>query len=386
MTELDEFIEESCKMIGKEDTEVESANTDVDLLALKNFYRALGNNNPLYTDPNYATNTKYGCLTAPPTFVASIRYPASKGAFSKKDYSLANFMSGTTFEWFDVIRNGEKFTTELKLKEVYQKKSWKGRQAGVLVSEALYWNTYGGLIAAVTGTETMIPFKRGEEMFVEREMYRYSGEEIKKIEHDIDSEVVRGYKPLYWEEVNEGDKLTPVVKGPLDLMFMVPWLIATSPYIPLGELRYFKVKEKPGWKRLHPLMNWPYWDGDLVPEDLSSCKVYGMSLPYARGILRTSLAGELLTNWMSDEGFLRRLSVEVDPLKPQLYGDTVWIKGEITHKYKEKICGVLYYAVDVKIEGVNQLMELGTTGTATVYLPSRGAQVSLPIPKECENT
>ncbi len=382
---LDEFLEESRKLIGKEDTEVLPANTEMDLYAINNFARAIGEWNPIYTNTTYALTpyisqvTRYGCLIAPPTIIAAVRHPASQGAFSKKDYELANFFTSADIEWTDVIRIGDKVLNELKLADVSEKTGWKGRRTAVLASDAVYRNGYGGLIAKARSTVTFIPYERGKEMFYERGMYKYSEDEVEKMIEDLDKEAVRGSKPLYWEEVNVGDALTPVVKGPYDMNDQIIWTTATSAYIPTCELRYKEAKETPGLKRVNPATGWPYFHNDLEPEDIQSCKLRGMPLPFDRGITRVALAGNLITNWMSDEGFLRRLSVETPG--PFFYGDTIWFRGEVVDKYKEKVGGAMYRAVDIRIEGVNQLGELTTKGSATVYLPGRGYEVTIPIPK-----
>jgi hypothetical protein len=81
---------------------------------------------------------------------------------------------------------------------------------------------------------------------------------------------------------------------------------------------------------------------------------------------------------MSDAGFLRNLSVTLPA--PWVYGDTMWLTGFVTRKYREAIGNELYHAVEVDITGTNQLQETVLTGTATVFLPEPGRSVTLPVP------
>ena len=90
------------------------------------------------------------------------------------------------------------------------------------------------------------------------------------------------------------------------------------------------------------------------------------------------MAGTVLTNWMGDDGFIRRLDVQIR--RPVFYGDTTWFNGEVVNKYKVTEGGVEYGAADIKLDGVNQLGLANTVGTATVYLPSPGREVQIPIP------
>ncbi len=45
-----------------------------DRKAITRFAWACGDDNPLYTDPDYAAKSRYGCLIAPPGFPVSIIY------------------------------------------------------------------------------------------------------------------------------------------------------------------------------------------------------------------------------------------------------------------------------------------------------------------------
>jgi hypothetical protein len=247
-----------------------------------------------------------------------------------------------------------------------------------LVSEASYWNQHKELVAKGGGIMVMKPLNRGETLFHDRPIHVYSEEEIKRIEQGVENESVRGSNPLYWEKVNVGEKLTPVVKGPLQIMpDMFQWHCATKWKYPMLEVAYRFARDNPGKRRLNLEMNWPYFTADQEYDDHQTAILRGMPHPFDIDGQRVGLTGHLLTNWMSDEGFLKSLTVEI--LEPFFYGDTLWIKGEVVDKYKEKISGIMYGAVDVKIELINQLEDLVGKGAATVYLPSRGREVKIPI-------
>ncbi len=373
------LIEESMKLIGREAEEVMPANDSVDAYAIDDFCRATGEANPLFTNPAHATNTKYGCLIAPPTFLAAIRYPAAEGAYAKADFGLARALTGVDFEWFDAIRCGDKAQTSLKLIDASEGKGWKGRPTAVLKSEAVYRNRYGGLLAKATGTMTFTPLERGKEMIIDRPMYRHSKEDVKRIEAGINGEVIRGSKPLYWEEVKVGDELAPVVKGAVDQTDLIMWQEATAPFLRVTELAMKEAMDMPGKRRINPATGWPYYNADQEPDDFVAAPLNGISLPYVREIEMACLTGNLLTNWMGDEGFLKRLEVNVH--QPLLYGDAAWYKGNVVDKYKVKMGDTIYRAVDVAVTAMNQLGETNVSGSATILLPSPGHQVVLPIPK-----
>jgi hypothetical protein len=75
--------------------------------------------------------------------------------------------------------------------------------------------------------------------------------------------------------------------------------------------------------------------------------------------------GHLLTNWMGDDGFLKKMYVELRRFN--VVGDTTWCRGQITAKRDEggeKL-------VDMEVWGENQRQEVTMRGTATVRLPSK---------------
>ncbi len=97
---VEEFIEESKKLIGKSVEEWgQPGNLTVTQKSLIDFVNVTGDTNPLYREPDYAFRTRYGCVTATPAFVAAIRCPETSGAYSMKDFGLANFLSSAEFEW-----------------------------------------------------------------------------------------------------------------------------------------------------------------------------------------------------------------------------------------------------------------------------------------------
>jgi hypothetical protein len=159
---------------------------------------------------------------------------------------------------------------------------------------------------------------------------------------------------------------------------MMAWTVAEQKTMPLGSPVYNDLKNMPGRTRTNPSTNWPFWDADQEFEDILSCRDAGFSAPFSRGMHVVCLAGQVLTHWMGDDGFLRALDVDLP--NHFLYGDTMWLSGEVTDKYKEKVGNEVYYAVAARLNGTNQLGETVAVGSAVVYLPSPGHPVALPIP------
>jgi hypothetical protein len=77
---------------------------------------------------------------------------------------------------------------------------------------------------------------------------------------------------------------------------------------------------------------------------------------------RVACLGHLVTNWMGNAGFLRRLSVKV--LRHNLIGDTTWRRGRVTGKAPGGVA-------TLEMDGTNQRDEIIASGTAEVVLPTR---------------
>ena len=63
----------------------------------------------------------------------------------------------------------------------------------------------------------------------------------------------------------------------------------------------------------------------------------GLPGPFDFGVQRVQIPAQLLTNWMGDEGFIRRLYIALR--KPVFYGDVTIYKGTVAKKFKETQSG-----------------------------------------------
>lgn len=386
-SKLDEFVRDSSVLVGKEDASSEQGWTLADLNAIIRFAYVRGSDyNPIYRDANHAATTKYGCLIAPPTFLDAVRRPVSEGAYWMKDYGLAKFVTGLGFEWSDAIRVMDNLQSKLVLSDVSEGEV-AGKRVAVLKSDASYWKLpHDDPVGKGWGEVTMIPLEREkDEMLVKREIHAYSEKEIEQICKDLDSvPAERGSLPLYWGEVNVGDALPQIVKPNVGVSDLTNWEVAEGrPRMNrIGNLVYKDLKKRSGYASTIPESKWPFWDNERDGVDFYGCRLNGVPQPYGSGTMIGCMASQIVTSWMGDDAFLRSLSVKVlPPPRVFMYGDTLWYKGRVVDKYKERLGGRMYRAVDVEIEATNQLKETIATGRATAYLVDPGFSVDLPIPQ-----
>ena len=172
----------------------------------------------------------------------------------------------------------------------------------------------------------------------------------------------------YWEDVAIGEELRPVVKGIFGLTDMVAYCVGAAP-IQLAahgvQLRLYR--RHPDWSFRDPTTNAlePIYS---VHFNKVAANNAGLPFPYDVGAQRNGWLIQLLTNWMGDEGWLKKNYAEY---RRFVYlSDTVWLKGKVVKKYTDDESE---YCVEIETHGMNQRGEDTIPGRAVVALPSREA-------------
>lgn len=355
---------------SREPPHIEVATRD----AIRHFAWGIGDANPLWSDEEYAKKTRYGCLIAPPC----ILYAMDKGASGHLGGGLPGIQAmfaGTDWEWFLPIRVNDRIIATGHLADVIEKPSEFSAKTIIQVFESAFTNQHDELVCKAkmwaVRTERHTAREKGKYATITR--HRYTDEELKAIEADYDREEIRGANPRYWEDVQIGEELTPVVKGPLTvtdiICFKIGW--GGSPFVRAHGLAL-------AWRRSHLGVEVPnslnvpdvpervHWEDELA-------QAVGVPAAYDYGPQRISWLSHLLTNWIGDDGFLKRLYAEVRRFN--LVGDTTWCKGKVTRKYIENN----EHLVDIECWGENQRGDITMPGQATVLLPSRNTRDSTEV-------
>ncbi len=106
---------------------------------------------------------------------------------------------------------------------------------------------------------------------------------------------------------------------------------------------------------------------DFNPQhhDPDFCKEMGYERPFVMLNFYQALLGRLISDWIGEEGFLRKFHMEMRKLN-SLY-DTMSIKGKVTRKYIEGSD----HLVDLDVWIENDKQGLTTPATCTVVLPAK---------------
>jgi hypothetical protein len=211
------------------------------------------------------------------------------------------------------------------------------------------------------------------------EILPYSDDEIAAIDEAIGGERARrrGAVPRWWEDVAEGDELSPLVKGPLRVTDMVVW--HTGMGMGLYGVKALRLANdqrrrmpkffKPDSLNIPDVQQRVHWDAEWAHEA-------GNPAIYDYGRMRETWLIHLCTDWMGDDAWLWKLDCQFR--KFNYVGDTHWMRGRVTRKY---LTDAGSPAVDLEVWGENQRGETTTPGHATVLLPSHEyGPVQLPSP------
>jgi acyl dehydratase len=103
---------------------------------IANFCAAIGETNPLYTDPEAAKVGPHGGLVAPPSFAAI--FGDGEDIFRNyPEFDTRRLLAGIDVEFLAPIRAGDSITTSSRIKEIYEKTGRSGPMVFIVISSNL---------------------------------------------------------------------------------------------------------------------------------------------------------------------------------------------------------------------------------------------------------
>jgi acyl dehydratase len=351
---------------------------------------AYGDDNPLWSDPDYAAKTEWEGVIAPPPLVGGDSLigfdevtvvPEEHRDLMKGDplRGVHAFYSASAREWWAPLRPDREIVRRNALVGVLDKPSeFAGRAVHEWTAQA-FREVGGQPLSAqyrlMIRTDRSKARERNKNDMVE--VRSYSDAEIQAIDEQYASERPRGSEPRLWEGVQVGDQLGPLVKGPLTVTDMVCWHAGVG--MGLYDVKALRL----GYKNRTRIPRFYQRDELNVPDvmqrvhwDPAFARRAGNPTTFDYGRMRETWLIHLCTDWMGDNAWLWKLDCEFR--KFNFVGDTQWVSGVVTNKY---LAQGSRPAVDVDLHAENQRGELTTPGHATILLPSREhGSVRLPNP------
>ena len=340
-------------------------NEEASIDAIRHFAHGIGDPNEMWDNPGHGfISSTYGSLVAPPSFLYSVVWPS--GILAGGLPGVHSFFGGNDWEFFHIIRAGDMISAEAKLTDVVEKKNSKAAGHTVIqYVEVVYKNQYGDIVAKAKGwsirAERSALKEKGKYAGIKK--HHFTEAEMKLIYDTYDKEEVRGVAIRYWEDVKEGDLITPVAKGPLNLGDIQGYASGAIPPLAYSALPVY-LKKHPAYGFHHPTSNRLEPVSRVNIDDYVAHEI-GINAAFDYGADRICWIGHALTNWMGDDGFLTKLNVEIR--LPDIIGDATFCKGKVTRKYKDGED----HLVDLDVWAENQRGEITAPGKATVRLFSK---------------
>ena len=352
---------------------------------MRAYAEGLGDPNPLYRWRDYAAKTRWGKLIAHPTFMTYMGVPGKKEVTPEERErgkggglpGVHAMYAGDDIEWFRPIFDGDRLTCRGGLAEVQEKPSTVAGTSVHELSDMVYWNQDGELVGIrrTRGIRYERSKSRSGRKHLDVPPHTYTPEEMARIDADYDREDCRGANPRYWEDVNIGDEIVPVVKGPWKTTDYIVFSEGTqhrNTFHTSHKLAYAYRKRHPG---AFPLNEYGFPDVIMrVHWDTAMARITGEANVYDYGGERVACVSHAITNWMGDDAFLRRYSIQIRGFVR--LGDTYWVTGKVAEKY---ISDGEHF-VELEIQAINQRGEDTAPARAWVILPSRSdGPVKIPV-------
>lgn len=357
--------------------------------AIRNFAQSVGDDNPLYCDPDYACKTRWLCSIAPQIMTAIINSPLRGKRIprdiKKKTRGLfkgcQTFVSGGTWNWYRPIAAGDRIYSFEGEESMEIKDSKFGGTTVHLVHRYVKFNQRGEVVGVYRMlrilSERSSARKKGK--YKEIELGEYDERAIQSIDTNYLKEAPRGAVPRLWEGVSEGDPMKTLLKGPLTVTDIILAHCAgygLAPYRMLATSRV-AAKDRARMPRMYFNNERGVPDtGARVHWDTVAAKGVGNPEAYDWGLLREFWLYHAISDWMGDDAFVVRMKDEIR--KFNYLGDLQTISGTVTKKYQQDGMSL----VDVEVSAVNQRKEVTAIAEATVSLPTEDRACVLPSTPE----
>jgi acyl dehydratase len=335
---------------------------------IRHYAHGIGDDNPLWCDPAYAARSRFGGIVALPSFLFATSRIVS--GYVGGIPGVHAMWAGADWTWYKPVLRNQEIRTEAWLKDLIEHDTQFAGRAVRQIYHVRFFNPDGDLVAEADSwcfrTDRDQAREQGTKYsgLRDRPVRVYSEEELAGFYRHYEAETVRGAVPRYWEDVAVGEALPTMAKGPMTVTGFIAYAQGWGGlYIRANRLAWRQVSNHPGLgianrfgipdcpERVH-------WEPEFA-------LMVGAPGAYDYGPERCSWLTHHLTNWMGDDGFLRRASCKIRRHNPE--GDFLLIDGTVVRKFEED--GRLL--VEIEQVARNQDGALSAVGTGVVALPGR---------------
>jgi acyl dehydratase len=280
---------------------------------MRNFARGYGDDNPLFTSEDYGTTTRWGGQISPPMIAIGLNRPLygdpHKEKIKRPSFrGIHVFVSGSTWQWFRPLQEGDGLYSFGGTESVVEKKSEFAERSLLTTYTSVKMNQRAEIVAIsrtlAIYTERKTAREKGKYSSIEPAVY--TDADMERIDAIYAAEEVQGAKLRHWEDVHVGDVLNPMAKGPLTTTDMIVFHAGGYGFVPYepcaNRIAYknrqriapFYVKNEYGIPDVAQRVHW----------DNAWAQAIGNPMAYDYGVMRDCWLSHYMTDYIGDDGWL----------------------------------------------------------------------------------
>ena len=356
ITTLDQFQDEYRKGIGTVLPHRPSKQANVD--NLRRYADGVGDYNPLFRSPEYAADNRYEDLVAAPTFLYAVTLGVVAGETGAINRARVNTQflpvnyAGAEIDFIRPIWRDDTITATETVGETMRKTSSRIGAINFNTGHVEFTNqrhevvaTIKTLMARYQNTGGTLEYDRAPKTDAPERLTVPADPLVFERQR-------RGNETRYWDDVVEGDELDPLQKG----TYSVTELFLFTHGV-LGTGRSTRAA-------LAAEGSTDLGGGGRFDQEHAQ-KRRNMPGQFDFGPQRVCWLAQAATDWMGDDGTLRKLHASVR--HPNIVGDTNTVVGKVSRKYVQNDD----HLVELSIENQNQAGLATAYATATIHLPTK---------------
>ena len=345
--------------------------------SFRHFARAYGDDNPLYVEPAYATASSWGSPIAPPLYpfaagvARAVELSDAEQAIMRSGDPLAGigqYMCGERWIFPKPIRAGDVLWQSQTLHSAELRPSRFGGGTGALLSHRVTWDDDAGSPYAVRfldfwHADREKSSKAGKNRTIVKASY--DDDDVARFDALYAAEQRRGATPWTIADVQVGEQLGPMAKGPLGVTDIVNWHVGVGWGMFGGGTSSLAYKNRQRVPKFYVKNELGFWDSaQRCHWDDEWAQRMGHPAAYDYGVMRTNWMVHLVTNWMGDDAWIWKISASVR--KFNYHGDVTYVSGVV--RDVDHDAG----SVTIDLSGENQRGEITCDARMVVLLPAAG--------------
>jgi acyl dehydratase len=345
--------------------------------AFRRFSICIGDNNPLYTNPDYAAASRWQGSIAPVGFemtmginMSRTMTPAFQAETRKALRGVHLFNSGTNNFYYRPIRPADQLFKSAWVASVEEKASKFANKSVLVTNEDQAWNQNGEVVTA--GARCFIHTERKQASdtggkYAKDQPPFYTDEQLQEIEDAYDNEYVRGADTLYIEDCEVGQELPRMAKGPLTVTDLINYHMAAG-WKPYGNYPFRLAYEaRKGARAFYTRDEFNAWDTlQRIHWEPALARQVGVQTSYDIGPMRFSMLAHYLMNFAGDDAWIYYIRSEYRSFN--YIGDVTWLTGRITAVRRDEILGPL---IEIDVQGISQRGAENLRGKAIILVASK---------------